>query len=145
MPSIIRQVIDNSCKEIRVGDISTKRDFNYVSDTVEAFLSLINLESKLVEYGVAYNAGSGLAVSIEEALNTITDITNSKKTIISDESRMRPKNSEVKHLIACSKKLNIATYWKSKVSLKNGLKMTIDWWEERYKDNKVRKSSNFSF
>ena len=46
--SIIRQVVDDSFAEIRVGNIFTKRDFNYVNDTVRAFNLLGKADEKKI-------------------------------------------------------------------------------------------------
>jgi UDP-glucose 4-epimerase len=145
IPSIIRQIIDDSCKEIKVGDLSPKRDFNYIDDTVDAFISLINIEDNLINYGSAYNAGSGIAISIEETLKILIQISNCQKKIVKESSRIRPKNSEVKNLIASSKKLNRLNNWKPKILLNEGLGKTVEWWNERKIKNKIRKLSDYSF
>ena len=50
IPSIIRQIIDNSCTEIKIGDLSPKRDFNYIDDTVEAFICLAETNGNLINF-----------------------------------------------------------------------------------------------
>ena len=144
IPTVIRQIIDPRVKTIKVGDTSPKRDFNYVLDTVNAFISLANANKNLVEYGVAYNAGSGQAVSIEETINIISKISNNNKPIKADKRRFRPKNSEVKHLVSSSKKLQKLSGWKPKISLNEGLSRTINWWREKLKHNKIRGNTEYS-
>ena len=106
IPTIIRQVLDNNCKVIKTGDLSPKRDFNYVLDTVDAFIKLAELSSNDIVFGSSYNAGSGKAISIEKTLQLIKKITNSDKKVIQDKNRLRPKKSEVNHLIAISNFFN---------------------------------------
>lgn len=144
IPTIIRQIIDPNCKTIKIGDLSPKRDFNYVLDTVNAFIQLAELSHKNIEYGSAYNAGTGKAISIDQTFKLINTITNNSKLIIKEKSRMRPPKSEVNHLIACSKKLYDATKWEPHTTLEEGLKETINWWQQRFKENKVNNSSNYS-
>ena len=144
IPTIIRQIIDPKCKKIMIGDITPKRDFNFVEDTVDAYIKLSQVDDNLIQFGSAYNAGTGKAVSIKETIEIINKITNNKKPIIEDKKRFRPEKSEVKHLIACSQKLKNISKWEAKTSLHKGLKITIKWWEKRLNDKKLRSSSSYS-
>ena len=143
IPTIIRQVLDHNCKVIKTGDLSPKRDFNYVLDTVDAFIKLAELPSKNIIFGSSYNAGSGKAISIEKTLQLIKKLTNSNKKVIQDKNRLRPKKSEVNHLIASSTKINKSTNWLPKTNIEAGLRKTIIWWEKRFKDKKINNSSKY--
>ena len=144
IPTIIRQIIDPNCKNIKIGDTSPKRDFNFVKDTVNAFIQIAEADNKLINFGTAYNAGSGIAISIQETLNLLNKISKNKKPIKRDKNRLRPSQSEVKNLIACSKKLSAISNWKPKTSLHAGLEITLDWWKKQLKDKKIRNNSNYS-
>ena len=102
----IRQVLDAKIKTIKVGSLET-RDFNYVQDTVNAFISLAEANKNNLEFGGVYNAGSGKAISIENVLKKIIKLTGCTKNIIKDRKRIRPKNSEVHNLIASSQSYTI--------------------------------------
>ena len=67
IPTIIRQILDNSCKVIKLGSLSPVRDFNYVSNTVDAFLELAT--SNDATQGEVYNTGSGIGVTIGQVVN----------------------------------------------------------------------------
>ena len=144
IPTIIRQIIDPNCKTIKIGDLSPKRDFNYVLDTVNAFIKLAELSHKNIEYGSAYNAGTGKAISIDQTFKLINKITNNSKLIIKEKTRIRPPKSEVNQLVASSKKLYDATKWEPHTTLEEGLKETINWWKLRFKENKVNTTSDYS-
>jgi len=143
IPTIIRQVLDHNCKVIKTGDLSPKRDFNYVLDTVDAFIKLAELPSHDIIFGSSYNAGSGQAISIEKTLQLIKKITNSDKKVIQDKNRLRPKKSEVNHLIASSTKIHKSTNWLPKTDIEAGLKKTISWWEKRFKEKKINNPSKY--
>ncbi|PPR16740.1 MAG: GDP-6-deoxy-D-mannose reductase [Alphaproteobacteria bacterium MarineAlpha9_Bin3] len=143
IPTIIRQVLDNNCKVIKTGDLSPKRDFNYVLDTVDAFIKLAELSSNDIVFGSSYNAGSGKAISIEKTLQLIKKITNSDKKVIQDKNRLRPKKSEVNHLIASSTKIHKSTNWLPKTNIEVGLEKTISWWEKRFKEKKINNPSKY--
>ena len=128
IPTIISQTIDPHTDKIKVGDISTTRDFNYVKDMCEAFIELINHDS----YGEVYNVGSSKNISIENLIKKIFEITKIEKEIILEDKRLRPKNSEVLELISDFKKFNSLTNWQPKYNFEKGLNETIDW----YRDNK---------
>ena len=144
IPSIIRQVLDDKIKAIKIGSLETKRDFNYVLDTVEAFISLAEVNNMKTQLGGVYNAGSGRAISIERVLKKIIKLTGCSKKVIQDKKRIRPKNSEVHNLIASSKKLNKLTGWEPQFTLEGGLQETINWWKARKKDKKIRLSTNYA-
>ena len=83
--SIIRQILDNNVKEIKVGNLDTKRDFNYVIDTVDAFISLAEASTKKIIFGNAYNTGTGKAVSIKQTIKKIIKITGTDKKVVQEK------------------------------------------------------------
>lgn len=143
IPTIIRQILDPKCVEIKIGDTSPVRDFNYVKDTAQAFIKLALAENKQTSFGAAYNAGTGKSVSIKETIEIISNVSNNKKKIVPSKERFRPKKSEVMNLIASSEKLYELTGWKPKTSLKKGLEKTINWWKVKLKNNSLSKNSNY--
>lgn len=141
IPAVIRQALDPSCAALRIGDASTVRDFTYVEDTVAAFLA-IGLAPD-VEFGRAYNAGSGKAVSVAEMIDLVVDLTGCGKPVEHDPERMRPSDSEVRALLADSSRLAAAIGWRAGVDLRQGLTRTIAWWRDRIAGGRVRRRSDF--
>jgi UDP-glucose 4-epimerase len=129
LPTIVRQALDPQCKTIKLGDLSPRRDFNFVADIVDAFVA--SAAAPGLEYGRAYNAGSGIAVSIGEAVETVRRLTSTEKAIESDVERLRPAGSEVMELIADATRFTAASGWRTNTSLEQGLARTIDWWRNR--------------
>ena len=123
IPTIITQIA-NGNKEIKLGDTSPTRDFNFVEDTSRAFLAIAENDKTI---GEVYNIGSNTEISIDETVRLIKKLMNSNVEFISDSERIRPRNSEVFRLVCDNTKINKATGLESKVSLKEGLKRTIDW------------------
>ena len=141
--SAIRQILDPRCDEIHLGSTKPKRDFNYVSDTVSAFI-LAGVNSGF-DYGVPHNIGTGTSISISEMIECLLKLTGSKKAIKTDEDRFRPEKSEVFELIASTDRFRQIVNWEPKIKLEDGLKLTIDWWKNQIKDKKVRAYSSYSF
>lgn len=123
IPTIITQ-ISTGKKQIRLGDVTPTRDFNFVRDTCEGFLALAEAEETIGEF---VNIGSGTEISIEETLNTIKKIMNSDVELVKDATRLRPQKSEVNRLCCDNTKIHRLTRFKTKYNLLEGLKETIDW------------------
>ncbi|MFT6989271.1 MAG: NAD dependent epimerase/dehydratase [Paraglaciecola sp.] len=123
IPTIIGQIADGA-KEIKLGDVSPTRDFNYVADTCQGFLSLANCDAAV---GQTVNMGSNSEISIRDTLNLIKEIMQSDVNFVSDEQRLRPVNSEVYRLWADNSKMRELTGVEPKYSIKLGLQKTIEW------------------
>lgn len=126
IPTIITQIA-NGAKEIKLGDVSTTRDFNYVEDTCEGFLELVKCKDAI---GETVNIGSNYEISIKDTLDIIKDLMGSDVKFITDEQRFRPENSEVFRLWCDNAKIEKLTGFKPKYSIKDGLKKTIEWFEK---------------
>ena len=120
IPTIISQLLTQ--KEISLGDTSPVRDFTYVDDTANGFICAANNDNN---HGEVINLGYGKAASIGEIAKLIMNIMNIKKEIISQNSRIRPKNSEVIHLISDNKKAADLIKWQPEISFQEGLEKTI--------------------
>lgn len=127
--TVIRQALDPNCDSIRVGDLTPTRDFNFVDDTVSAFLAAARLDAAHI--GQTFNAGSGRMVSIADMVGMVQTVTGSDKSIIQEQHRKRPEKSEVMALMADASRLTSASGWKTEVSLEEGLAKTINWWRGR--------------
>ena len=74
-----------------------------------------------INYGEAYNAGSGSTITIGDTVKLIEKNVGIKKQIISDERKSRPSKSEVFELIADYSKFNEATGWEPKITFEQGI------------------------
>ena len=121
IPTIISQLLIE--KSLSLGDLSPVRDFTYVEDTVDGFINAAKFNKHI---GEVINLGYGKAVSIGEISKLIMEIMGLNREIILDESRIRPKDSEVMNLISNNSKAKKIIKWEPKVDLKSGLIKTID-------------------
>ena len=128
IPTIITQFIDKKIKKIKLGNINVKRDFSYISDTVDGFVSTI--KAKNIS-GEVINLGNGEEVSISEIIDLVSEITMQKKKIEISNDRIRNKKTEVKTLCSSNKKARKLLSWKpkfkSKKGFKEGIEKTIEW------------------
>ncbi|RYZ78861.1 MAG: NAD-dependent epimerase/dehydratase family protein, partial [Proteobacteria bacterium] len=129
IPTIISQMLAR-VPVIHLGDLMPTRDFNFVSDTVEAFMSIGRFKGSEV-IGETFNAGSGREISIGALVEILKELTSYEGDVTTDDQRVRPKNSEVERLLCDAGKIERIVGWKSKVSLEDGLKETISWIKSR--------------
>ncbi|HIL03137.1 MAG TPA: SDR family NAD(P)-dependent oxidoreductase [Candidatus Thioglobus autotrophicus] len=123
IPTIITQIA-NGQEEIKLGDVSPTRDFNYVEDTCRGFIALS--ESDLA-IGETVNIGSNFEISVGDTLNLIKTLMNSDVQFITDVQRLRPEKSEVFRLWCDNSKIEKLTGFKPQVDIREGLERTINW------------------
>lgn len=135
IPTIITQIASD-LKEIKLGDVSPTRDFNYVLDTCHGLIKLAESDKTI---GKTVNIGSNFEISVKDTLLTIKELMESDVDFIIDEERIRPKNSEVQRLWCDNSKINEIIGFKPKYSIREGLQKTIDWFviPENLKKNKA--------
>lgn len=127
IPTIITQLL-NGKRKIKLGALTPTRDFNYVKDTVQGFISVMNSPNSV---GEVINIGSNFEVSIGDTAKIIAEAMGVEIEIETDEVRLRPEKSEVNRLWADNSKAKKLLDWEPKYSgregFKRGLKETIDW------------------
>lgn len=128
IPTIITQIA-NGAKEIKVGDLTPTRDFNFVKDTCRGFLALARAKAKDV-VGQEINIASNYEISMKETLETIAELMHSDVKWVTDPQRLRPANSEVFRLWGNNTKIKSLTDWSPKYSIREGLAETIEWFSK---------------
>lgn len=123
IPTIITQIAAGH-REIKVGDLTPTRDFNFVTDTAAGFIALATAPG--IE-GREINIATGREVTMEETLHTIARLMGADIKWVTDPERIRPSKSEVRRLLGDNKLITSLTDWRPRVSLEEGLSKTIDW------------------
>jgi NAD dependent epimerase/dehydratase len=123
IPTIITQIA-NGVKEIKLGDVTPTRDFNYVEDTCRGFIALAECDESI---GEIVNIGSNFEISIADTLNIVKELMNSDVKFIIDKGRIRPSKSEVFRLWCDNSKIKNLTGFEPQVDIKKGLQRTINW------------------
>ncbi len=126
IPTIITQIASGE-KEIKLGDVTPTRDFNFVTDICQGYLQLAKCDKAI---GEIVNIGSNSEISILDTLNLIKEIMNSDVKFILDEQRVRPENSEVFRLCCDNSKIRQLTGWEPKHTLREGLEKTVEWFSD---------------
>ncbi len=129
IPTIITQLLAGK-KEIKLGSLTPTRDFNYVKDTANGFISILESDKTI---GEEINISTQSEISIGDVAKTIIDLINPNAKIISDEERIRPDKSEVNRLLGSNEKLKKLTKWVQEYTFKDGINETIKWFKNNYK------------
>ncbi|MBS3149743.1 SDR family NAD(P)-dependent oxidoreductase [Candidatus Woesearchaeota archaeon] len=130
-PYVIPEIISQLSKsnQINLGNLNARRDFVYVSDAAKASVALIKHKQAV---GEVFNCGSGDDYSIKELAELTAEIMGVDNLKINiDQSRLRPLDVHV--LKANFFKCHQLTKWVPTVSIKDGLKETVDWFNSNGK------------
>jgi dTDP-glucose 4,6-dehydratase len=122
IPTIITQALAGDV--IRLGDLSTRRDFTFVADTVAGFLAAGVAEDVA---GQEINLGNDEDITIGDLAQLICRLMNKEARIEVDPARFRPSASEVRRLHASAERAATLLGWRPAVGLAEGLRRTIDW------------------
>ena len=123
IPTIITQIA-SGIKEMKLGDLSPTRDFNYVEDICRGFIAITENDQTI---GETINIGSNSEISISSVFDLIKELMKSDVKLVADKERIRPKKSEVFRLCCDNSKIHNLTGFKSQVDIREGLQRTIDW------------------
>ena len=125
IPTILSQILSGKTK-IKLGNLHPTRDLTFVRDTTNGFIAIANSD-KL--FGDVVNIGMNDEHSVSQIVKTISKILNINIEIDTDNSRIRPKMSEVDRLICDNKKLISTTGWRPKYTFREGTEETIEWFK----------------
>lgn len=95
-----------------------------MKDTCRGFVFLSENENTI---GEIINIGSNFEISVGDTLNLIKKLMHSDVEFITDRQRIRPEKSEVFRLWCDNTKINQLTGFKPETNIRDGLKLTIDW------------------
>lgn len=122
IPTIISQLLAGK-EEIQLGSLTPTRDFNFVKDTAAGFLSIYQSDNTI---GEEINIATQTEISIENLAQEMIRQINPKARIVSDEQRIRPKDSEVNRLLGSNEKIRNLTGWAPKYTFSQGIEETIE-------------------
>ena len=123
IPTIISQIA-NGKKEIKLGDLTPTRDFNFVKDTCAGMIALAENDSTI---GEEINICSNFEISMRDTLELIKKIMKSDVEFVTDEQRLRPEKSEVFRLWGDNSKIKKLTGFQYRYNIEQGLTETINW------------------
>jgi len=114
----VRKLSANQQAEM-YGDGEKTRDYVFVSDAVDAFITIA--EPLPYKFGPIFNLGTGIETTLNELYATIGHILNKNP----DPIYFPERSGELEKYSLDSSKLRQAYGWKPNVSLKDGLRLTL--------------------
>jgi UDP-glucose 4-epimerase len=123
IPTVLGQLLAGATT-VRLGAVSPKRDFTFVTDTCAGFVraALADLAP-----GETIQLGTGSTYSIGEVVELCQEVTGRRAEVVTDEERIRPANSEVEVLLSDPARAAARLGWAPTVSLADGLRRTAEW------------------
>jgi nucleoside-diphosphate-sugar epimerase len=126
IPSAIRELLLK--REFKMTPGEQKREFNYVDDVVEAYLKVAHCPSC---QGEVINVGSGIPYRVKDVVAMI-------QGLIGGETRVKAgaltyRKGEGMESFCDNQKLRQLTGWSPKVSLEEGLRLTVEWYKSYYR------------
>jgi nucleoside-diphosphate-sugar epimerase len=128
LPYVIPEIITQLDKSnvIQLGNIKARRDFTYVQDTVRGLISTLASD---IPNGEVVNVGSNVTYSVEELVAIAAEIMNRPDYRIEiDPKRMR--RYDIQEFRCDYTKLNQATGWAPEVDIHDGMRRTVDWFND---------------
>lgn len=126
IPLTIYKILNGICPEIH-GTGEQKRDFIYVSDTVDAITELY----RIMEPGDSVNISSKGMISIREVIEKISELMNFKGEILYKDRR----NADVDAHNASNEKMKRLISFEP-TNFEEGLLKTIDWYRNELTDSR---------
>lgn len=105
------------------------REFNYVSNIVDGLI-LAAAHGERIEGPV--NIAAGEEVSIRDLVKKIAELTGTNAQIDVGGLPYRP--TEIWRMYADSERARSTLGWKPEITLEQGLKLTVEWFREYYRD-----------
>lgn len=126
VPDMISQIMEkekNQSRQIKVGNLTSIRDYSDVRDIVAAYVKVINHKTKP---GETYNLSSGQGIKMETLLKKIIEKSGDNLEVVKDPSRFRP--TDIPKSIGNSDKFRQEFKWEPKYTLDQTLDDVISYW-----------------
>jgi UDP-glucose 4-epimerase len=127
IPTVLSQLLVGA-SELRLGDLTPKRDFTFVTDTADGFVRAALAD---VAPGTTIQLGTGRTVSVGDLVDLCKKVTGSEAEVVTDSDRIRPEGSEVQILLSDPSRANEVLGWAPTVTLEEGLAATAEWLRPR--------------
>ena len=126
VPGTIRALLAGERPVLR-SDGTPRRDYLYVEDAVSAYITLAEALLGGDARGEAFNFGHNKPVAVMEIVNALREITDRRdlEPIILDEA-----SREIAEQYLDSSKARESLRWTPRVSLRDGLASTVEWYRD---------------
>lgn len=132
VPKIIKNVLENI--HPKVWDLGSVRDFLFIEDAVEAFLSLSQQKTTEEKRIRVTNFGTGKPVDIIDLVKKIIRISKNQNIKLKIQQVPKERKKEIQKQYVSIDKAKREFDWLPKFSLEDGLLKTLDWYRQNWKN-----------
>lgn len=129
MPTIAKQIAEIEQNKrpplLELGNIDVVREFNNISDIVNAY----QLTIEKCKSGELYNICSGQGHSVKEVIDVFRTCARSEFEIKSSQAKLR--TNDIKTLVGDGKKFTACTGWKPKIPFKKTIEDLLNYWRAK--------------
>jgi len=126
IPDTIRALLEDRRPQIR-SDGSPQRDYLFIDDAVNGYLTLAQQLDKPEVSGEAFNFGTGEPVSVLELVGEIIQIAGAQDI---EAEVLGQSWGEIQHQYLDATKARKILHWRPQLSRSDSLKITIDWYTD---------------
>lgn len=112
-------------KEFLLTPCKQTRDFIFVEDLADGYISLAKNYKKVKDLGI-FNIGSGIETMLKEIIELIRKKVDKTNYIIGGKPYRVGEN---KHFYSSIEKIKQTIGWTPQVKIEDGLNLTIEWWK----------------
>ena len=131
LPQAILAALENRSFPMTSGQQT--REFTYIDDIVSGFLKAAVTPEAI---GEIINLGTGTAITVLEVVQLIQKLTNSRMTL--EPGALPSRAAEIMDYRCDNSKARTILSWTPEVSLEDGLRKTISWYQDQIKTDDVR-------
>jgi CDP-glucose 4,6-dehydratase len=125
IPELIGAILAGRAPVIR-SDGSPRRDFLYAGDAAAAYLAIVDALDAGTAGGEAFNAGSGTSHAVRSIVEALIDLAGAD--VVAKYTGTGTPAGEIEALWLDASKLRATTGWAPAVDLREGLRLTLDWY-----------------
>jgi nucleoside-diphosphate-sugar epimerase len=124
-PYIVPEIVTQLAKGpvVRLGNLKAQRDLTFVADTAKGLIAAL---CSPIPNGEAVNVGSGRAYSVEDLVQAVAEAMGLDDYRVEIDPR-RLRHHDIQLFLSDSTKLREASGWSPRVDLREGLRLTVDW------------------
>lgn len=122
VPSAITSLLADKTFKMSPGE--QKREFNFVSDIVEAYLKVAVCPEA---HGEVLNVGNGIPYKLKQVISIIKELIGGNLDI--ELGALPYRKGEGAECCCDNRKLRRLTGWSPQVSLEEGLRLTVEWYK----------------
>lgn len=127
VPRTFRSICLNNRPDLWGGN--AVRDYLYIDDAVEAYCRLISTDMKKIQNRI-FNFGGNNRVTVKELMQKIISI--SGKSYLAPRVIGEEREDEIREQYVSSSKANRILKWKPRISLDEGLAITLSWYNQYF-------------